>query len=527
MSSDVAVISAADDGYFDMLQGTIRSLRDKPEGRNLSLYIFDLGLTEAQQRWLRLQGAGLRDPGSVPGSESFPLNLQAFLSSCRLPEVFPGHRVYLWIDADAWVQRWEAVEAYITGALENGFAVTPETDPAYDRAMVESAHGRTFAMFGVNSLSSLRAGPLNSGIFAGRADAPHWQPWQHLIATHIDKTQNKYLLFLLGQTALTLACTQIGLPCAILPTTCNWVSHFALPRVTDDGATLVRPLAPHEPLGIVHQTAHTKRDFFALGRVGGGALSRPLSYQATSQLPPDDYVSPGLNVIMLDRCFPDMARGDQSACPWPYLRHGIPHAWYVDPRKPTWGFLNRDEALILYNLALRFNGKQALEIGCLTGWSACHLAVAGVDLDVIDPLLAEPEIAAAMQNSLKLTRFSGRILLAPAKSPDAVHQLARQRPGGWSLFLIDGDHEGDGPLNDAKTCEQYAAADCAMVFHDLVSPHVTKAVLYLKSRGWHTRVYHTAQIMAVAWRGEVDPPAHQPDPRVDWDIPEHVMPLLA
>jgi hypothetical protein len=55
---------------------------------------------------------------------------------------------------------------------------------------------------------------------------------------------------------------------------------------------------------------------------------------------------------------------------------------------------------------------------------------------------------------------------------------------------------------------------------------VTNAVLYLKAQGWKTRVYHTAQIMAVAWRGNVRPLAHQPDPRIDWQIPDHVMPLL-
>jgi hypothetical protein len=65
-----------------------------------------------------------------------------------------------------------------------------------------------------------------------------------------------------------------------------------------------------------------------------------------------------------------------------------------------------------------------------------------------------------------------------------------------------------------------------MVFHDLASPDVTNAVLHLKALGWKTRVYHTAQIMAVAWRGNVRPIAHQPDPRVEWEIPRHLMPLL-
>jgi hypothetical protein len=53
----------------------------------------------------------------------------------------------------------------------------------------------------------------------------------------------------------------------------------------------------------------------------------------------------------------------------------------------------------------------------------------------------------------------------------------------------------------------------AMVFHDLASPDVTE--------------YHAARIMAVAWSGDFRPVAHQPDPRIDRDIPDHVTPLLA
>lgn len=199
--------------------------------------------------------------------------------------------------------------------------------------------------------------------------------------------------------------------------------------------------------------------------------------------------------------------------------------WWIGACR--WGFLNRDEAHILYNTALGFVGRPALEIGCLMGWSACHMALAGVDLDIVDPLLADGSVRDSVQNALQAARFPGRVTLVPGRSPDAIRQLAANRPNGWSLFFIDGDHDGDAPLEDAKACERHAAADAAIVFHDLASPFVARAVAYLKARGWNTRVFHTAQIMAVAWRGAARPIAHQPDPRVDWQIPDHVMPLLS
>jgi predicted O-methyltransferase YrrM len=548
----LAVVSAADAKFFDLLQGTVRSLRDKPQGRNVALYVFDIGLSEAQRRWLLTQGAALHVPQDPLASTPV---LHAFLSRSRIPELFPGHDVYLWIDADAWVQRWDAIEAYVEGALRAGFAITPETDAAYTYEAyadsvrragwvpfeVDSAYprdaalnillgGASFAMFGDEYLEQLRTtGSVNAGVFAGRADAPHWQAWRQMIEANIHKADTPRLLFLLDQTALCIVCWQEGFETALLPATCNWICDHALPMTSDDGALLVRPLPPHEPLGIVHQTFATKRAFFSLSRLGGGcgSLSRTLSYQAHSQLAADEYVSPGLQVVLLDQCFPNMVRGDQSASTWRYLRRGLPHAWMVDRRVPSWGFLNRDEAHILYNLALGFHGKRALEIGCLMGWSACHLALAGLDLDIIDPLLENPEVLASVQASLQASRSPGRVNLIAGRSPAAVHGIAKTNPQGWSLFFIDGDHEGDAPLNDVKACQPYAAADCAMMFHDLASPDVTNAVLHLKAQGWKTRVYHTAQIMAVAWRGHVDPVAHQPDPRIDWQIPDHVMPLLA
>jgi len=524
----VAVVSAADESFFDLLQGMLRSLADNGGSRDIALYVFDIGLNEEQRIWLLTRGVKLHKPQEPLCREGMPPYLQAFLSRSRIPEIFPGHDVYVWIDADAWVQSWDAVEAYIEGALQTGFAITPEADPAYKPDSVRIAHYASFQMFESDFLEDTREiGPANAGVFAGRADAPHWLAWRQRITANIARAATRDLLFLLDQTALFFACRHSGLQTSWLPATCNWMCNYALPMSTDDGRKLLRPLPPYEDLGIIHQAYVTKRVFFPLLRLGGGHISRRLSYEAHSQLAADDYVSPNLRVVVPDQCFPNMIHGDQNSCSWEYLRRGLPHAWLVDRRVPTWGFMNRDEAHILYNIALGFHGRAALEIGCLMGWSACHLALAGLDLDVIDPMIGSPDVYESIRSSLEAARVPGRVVLVAGQSPSAVHALANTRPEGWSLFLIDGDHEGDAPLNDTKACELYAAEDCAMVFHDLASPHVAKAVLHLKGRGWQIRVYHTAQIMAVAWRGNVSPIVHWPDPRIAWSIPGHVMPLLA
>src|SRR5918994_1116354 len=98
-----------------------------------------------------------------------------------------------------------------------------------------------------------------------------------------------------------------------------------------------------------------------------------------------DYISPGLRVVRPDDCFPHMRVSDSLHHPWKSLRRDVPHRWYADERFPLMGFLNRDEAVLLHNLALQFAGKRALEIGSWLGWSSCHLAMAGGVPDVVGP----------------------------------------------------------------------------------------------------------------------------------------------
>ena len=242
-------------------------------------------------------------------------------------------------------------------------------------------------------------------------------------------------------------------------------------------------------------------------------------------LPFGDYVSPGLQVVQPDIHFPNMVLGDASQCRWQYFRREIPHNWYVDRRDPECGFVSRDEALILFNTASMFKGKQALEIGCWMGWSACHMALAGVHLTVIDPLLDHSpnreSVAQSLSSAIQAFGTFGELTLVPGHSPQKVEELAAG-VRRWSLFFIDGNHESEHPLNDAMVCEKHAEADSLILFHDLASPDVAQGLNYLARKGWNTMVYNTMQIMGVAWRGNVEPIAHIPDPRVHWTVPAHL-----
>jgi hypothetical protein len=96
----------------------------------------------------------------------------------------------------------------------------------------------------------------------------------------------------------------------------------------------------------------------------------------------------------------------------------------------------------------------------------------------------------------------------------------------WPLFCIDGAHEGVAPLR-AVVCERFAEADAMILFHDLACPDVAAALAYLRARRWNVRLYQTMQIMGAAWRGNVQPVRHEPDPRVAWRLPEHLKTFAA
>jgi SAM-dependent methyltransferase/predicted O-methyltransferase YrrM len=553
----IIIIAAADANYFELLQGTILSVRQKPEGKNVAIGFFDLGCTSEQLQWLKTQVNLIQKPDlhfDFPGKNEAPHYLKGLLARPFLRRYFPNFDIYLWIDADAWVQNWKAVELLVKGAAKRGLAVVPELDRGYYLAYGKLPWYWQFvyrdyqAVFGEEVAKQLYSYPtINAGVFALHKDAPHWEIW----AEYLGQGLQQHVSLMTDQIALNRLVygTELFDKTEILPAWCNWSCNFGLPVWDKQQACFVEPYLPHQSIGILHLTGH-KHDAVKLATTNGNTVETSLRYQPTQQpknqqftqkdmtlpanseianntlLPAGDYVSPGLKIILPDAYFPNMIVGDTQTCPWPYLRREIQHNWYVDRRVATVGFLSRDEAHILYNIALQFKGKKALEIGCWLGWSACHLALAGVALDVVDPLLEREEVRQSVidsiQGALKASGVQTTVELIPGYSPQRVVEFAAQFNRKWSLIFIDGEHEGDGPLNDAIACERLAEKDAIILFHDLAAPAVAKGLDYLKQRGWNTIVYQTMQIMGAAWRGNVEPVKHQPDPNISWKLPAHL-----
>ncbi len=235
-----------------------------------------------------------------------------------------------------------------------------------------------------------------------------------------------------------------------------------------------------------------------------------------------DYVAANLATPRLDRLFPAMEEFDRSVSTWPWLRRDIDHPYRADRRNPIVGFINRDEASILYASARLFAGRAGLEIGAWRGWSTAHLIAAGLgSLHVVEPLLADPDWRAEFEATVRAAGGEGATVLVPEPSPDAVVRLG-EAGRRWSFAFIDGDHDGEAPTRDALACLPYLEPTAMVLFHDLVSPHVAKGLRALEAAGWRVMAYQTAQMVGVAWRGEAAPVAHTPDPTQTWSVPDHL-----
>lgn len=280
----VVIATAANEKYRSILEGLVRSIRRHPQSAGVPIVVLDLGLGDDTRAWLAGQNARCVVPDwDFPFDRPMPEYFKAMVSRPHLPKYMPEAETIIWLDADTWVQDWRAIDLLLAGAAEAGFAITPELDrsytPMYDNGpYINHQFGWIRDCFDEETARKLCYYPLiNCGVFAARADAPHWRAWSSTLA----ESFRRVVLFISEQTVLNVVLRTSGLPLSLMPATCNWICYRAQPFCTADGRTLLDPQVPHEPLGIVHLAgyAYDKKDEpLALPVPGGGVVSRPLTY---------------------------------------------------------------------------------------------------------------------------------------------------------------------------------------------------------------------------------------------------------
>jgi hypothetical protein len=284
------IASGSDSSYFPLLRDTVQSVL--AQRRNVAIGILDFGLAPDQRAWLADRVAHLVRPGwdiDFPDRERTPETRKAQLSRPFLRRHFPGYATYLWIDADAWLQDWRAIELYVAAAGRDKLAISPEIDRAYKRHYKRpKLFGWTLnwkcyrEAFGWRVADRLGRNPiLNCGVFALHHDAPHWDAWARVIAQVVQRTR----FFYIEQTALNYVIFSERLPVDLLPAYCNWMPGDAAPAFDATRGLFVEPYAPHEVIGIMHLAGEAQKShIFRLRRLDGGEVETSLRYSETRAL---------------------------------------------------------------------------------------------------------------------------------------------------------------------------------------------------------------------------------------------------
>ncbi len=266
----IALISGCDANYYPMLLEWIHSVRRFPQSHSMDICILDAGLTHEQRTELSKHAVSIINPEWPTELPAHKIRGKEYLKGCVcrpfLPQIFPGYDLYFWMDADTWVQNWEAIELFLKGASRKhkteGYKITltGQVDRAYPRAMRVKWLGRwpwkvrgfyfsnARKAFGFKAAKALLPyHVLLAGAFAMHKDAPHWARWQELVK-HAMKTGK---VFTAEQTSLGKMCYLEGFKYEILPGWTHWLCEFK-PLWDTEKKKFVEPFLPHNELGILH-----------------------------------------------------------------------------------------------------------------------------------------------------------------------------------------------------------------------------------------------------------------------------------
>lgn len=256
------IVTAADEGFMPLLRSLMGSIERCGLQPSEALACLDVGMSAESRAWAARHAAQVVEPGwDLPvgqGLRERQPHLRALTGRPFLREHFPGYDVYLWIDADAWVQERFALDWLFEAAAGGALAAVPQVDRAYrhDAGLLGWRMGRMEHYFGrAAGVRSLWDTYVNSGVFALRADAPHWQAWAGQFRRGLQASGGALCC---DQTALNHALWEGGLPLHPLPALCNWLCHLAMPVVDPVRGRFCEPFAPRRVLGIVHAAGKTK-----------------------------------------------------------------------------------------------------------------------------------------------------------------------------------------------------------------------------------------------------------------------------
>ncbi len=264
-----AIVTLADSTYFELLQELIGSIRSHKENNDISICVLDAGLTQDQINLIKTKVYSIKKAKwdiDVPGYKVIKKEwLKSQVSRAFLPKYFPEFKKYLWIDCDAWVNSWSAVELYFKACEKGKLGITQSIGPGYrimtkvnwlfgKFASIKSQNYKHAKSSGIeeNIARKLAFAPhINIGVFSLEKTSKCWDVWQK----NLKKTLSKGKIFGSEGLAINIAVYHDNVDVEFLPLKCNWITSHLLPKFDNQNNTFVEPFLPNEKIGIMHLAA--------------------------------------------------------------------------------------------------------------------------------------------------------------------------------------------------------------------------------------------------------------------------------
>ena len=263
------IVSLADSNYFELLNELIDSIKSFENSKEIAICILDAGLTEDQKSKLLDKVDEIKSAEWDIEVPSFKVKgkewLKSQVSRAFLPNYFPNYEKYLWIDCDAWVNDWKAIELYfracengklgITQTLGPGYKIMSKVNWLFGKIAVIKSQNFKHAIKSKIGLSKARklafAPHINIGVFSLEKNSPGWKSWQ----TNLEQTLKSGNIFGSEGLAINMSVYIDDLDTEFLPLNCNWIASNLLPKFDENNNTFVEPFLPNYRIGIMHLAA--------------------------------------------------------------------------------------------------------------------------------------------------------------------------------------------------------------------------------------------------------------------------------
>ncbi len=265
MPKDKIIVSSADSKYFQLIKELYLSLKKNDVFNEYQFAILDTGLNEDQLTYFKDSNVKIEYAEwnvEVPKYKILGRNhLKTQVARAFLPDYFPNFKVYIWLDADVWLNDLKTFLLYEKGALQECIAITPQSDRSYfNNANVEWFFNFPRKIKTINyknigkSVSRKLArkyafySTLNAGAFAISSKKEIWDCFQK----NIKLAAKKGRIFGTDQVALALSVYEDKIPTQFLPAYCNWMCEFHLPMFNQQSEKFIEPYIPYHPIALIH-----------------------------------------------------------------------------------------------------------------------------------------------------------------------------------------------------------------------------------------------------------------------------------